>query len=232
MQFLLDGLHEDLNRVRVKPYTASIDSNRRPDEEVAVESWRTHILRNDSHIMDCCFGQLRSHVTCRNCGEESVKFDAYSCLSLPIPYKNLKQIKAAVVLPGCADPTVPWVLNMEYSVPAAATVGEWMQEVERQVRLCCSHYRIPWGQADPQLTLLLEETLLYNYNPGNSSRGQVQGPEEGEVLVGGAGDVKPEESTVPGPLSIPWSGSGSGSGSGVELYTRYRPTGWTAGPVP
>lgn len=32
MAFLLDGLHEDLNRIRKKPYIAIKDSDNRPDE--------------------------------------------------------------------------------------------------------------------------------------------------------------------------------------------------------
>lgn len=32
---MLDTLHEDLNRVRDKPYTNSVDSNDRPDNIVA-----------------------------------------------------------------------------------------------------------------------------------------------------------------------------------------------------
>ena len=34
LSFLLDGLHEDLNRVRMKPLTAAVESKGRPDEEV------------------------------------------------------------------------------------------------------------------------------------------------------------------------------------------------------
>ena len=37
MQFLLDGLHEDLNRVSIKPYMPQQDSAGRPDVEVAAE---------------------------------------------------------------------------------------------------------------------------------------------------------------------------------------------------
>ena len=44
LSFLLDGLHEDLNRVQVKPYVELTDSNGRPDEIVAKE-----VLEN-SHI--------------------------------------------------------------------------------------------------------------------------------------------------------------------------------------
>lgn len=36
MAFLLDGLHEDLNRIQDKPYTETVDSDGRQDE---VSSW-------------------------------------------------------------------------------------------------------------------------------------------------------------------------------------------------
>lgn len=37
LAFLLDGLHEDLNRVHEKPYVELKDSDGRPDAEVATE---------------------------------------------------------------------------------------------------------------------------------------------------------------------------------------------------
>jgi ubiquitin carboxyl-terminal hydrolase 4/11/15 len=51
---LLDGLHEDLNRVKSKPYIAIKDAEGRPDEVVAEEYWRNHLARNDSIIVDLC----------------------------------------------------------------------------------------------------------------------------------------------------------------------------------
>ncbi|KAK4409132.1 Ubiquitin carboxyl-terminal hydrolase 8 [Sesamum angolense] len=54
LAFLLDGLHEDLNRVKCKPYVEAKDSDDRPDEEVADEYWRNHLARNDSIIVDVC----------------------------------------------------------------------------------------------------------------------------------------------------------------------------------
>lgn len=50
----MDGLHEDLNRVKDKPYVKSRDADGRPDEEVADEYWANHIARNDSIIVDVC----------------------------------------------------------------------------------------------------------------------------------------------------------------------------------
>ncbi|KAG5180132.1 hypothetical protein JKP88DRAFT_270259 [Tribonema minus] len=85
MIFLLDGLHEDLNRVRRKPYVEAVESDGRPDAVVAEDSWRRYLLRNDSVLVDRCHGLLRSHVTCPACNYESITFDAYTCLSLPLP---------------------------------------------------------------------------------------------------------------------------------------------------
>ena len=63
LQFLLDGLHEDLNRIYDKPFIEPIEGNGRTDEEVAGESWRNYLKRNDSIIVDTTHGQLKSTVT-------------------------------------------------------------------------------------------------------------------------------------------------------------------------
>jgi ubiquitin C-terminal hydrolase len=39
LSFVLDGLHEDLNRVKVKPIVEGSESDGRPDEIVSKESW-------------------------------------------------------------------------------------------------------------------------------------------------------------------------------------------------
>ena len=58
---MLDGLHEDLNRVKEKPYLELQDSDGRPDEEVAREAWDYHLRRNESVIVDLFQGQVRSN---------------------------------------------------------------------------------------------------------------------------------------------------------------------------
>ena len=84
-QFLMDGLHEDLNRVKTKPYVEELEGYGMKDEIAALESWRKHLLRHDSVIVDNCQGMHRSHLTCPQCGRESIKFDVYSSISLPLP---------------------------------------------------------------------------------------------------------------------------------------------------
>jgi ubiquitin carboxyl-terminal hydrolase 15 len=47
---LLEGLGEDLNRVKKKPYIQNADSNGRPDPVVAEEWWVSHLARERSIV--------------------------------------------------------------------------------------------------------------------------------------------------------------------------------------
>lgn len=83
-QFLMDGLHEDCNRVNNKPYVEDLEGFGMEDTKAAIETWRKHLLRHDSIIVDHCQGMHRNHLTCPSCGRESIKFDVFSTISLPL----------------------------------------------------------------------------------------------------------------------------------------------------
>lgn len=97
LAFLLDGLHEDLNRfaslfwinpnarVTKKPNVTVKESDNRPDDEVAAESWEDHLKRNKSIIVDLFQGQLKSTLVCPQCHHVSTTFDPFMYLSLPLP---------------------------------------------------------------------------------------------------------------------------------------------------
>ncbi|UYV60649.1 SUPT6H [Cordylochernes scorpioides] len=97
LAFLMDGLHEDLNRVHVKPYVKLKDSDGRPDKEVAQEAWENHLLRNRSIIVDLFHGQLQSTVRCEVCGHASVRFDPFNYLSLPLPMEGALHLEVVVM---------------------------------------------------------------------------------------------------------------------------------------
>ena len=69
MSYLLDGLHEDLNRVRNKPLTSPVELEDCPDQEVAEESWRVYRLRNNSYFVDHFQGQFKSTLVCPDCSK-------------------------------------------------------------------------------------------------------------------------------------------------------------------
>ena len=73
LAFLLDGLHEDLNRILKKPYKELPDYDDMPDKEVAEHSWSYHKARNDSIIVDLFQGQFKSRLECNECHKVNEK---------------------------------------------------------------------------------------------------------------------------------------------------------------
>ncbi|KAI9007984.1 hypothetical protein CLU79DRAFT_800368 [Phycomyces nitens] len=97
LAFLLDGLHEDLNRIIKKPYIELPDFKDMSDKEIAQCNWDYHKARNDSIIVDIFQGQFKSRLTCSACNKVSVAFDPYMYLSLPIPVDNSRSIELVYV---------------------------------------------------------------------------------------------------------------------------------------
>lgn len=91
LAYLLDSLHEDLNRILSKPATTKpeLDPELAGDPlevaRVAVESWDVHRLRNDSPILDLFTGMYKSTVVCPVSQQASITFDPFSDLTLPLP---------------------------------------------------------------------------------------------------------------------------------------------------
>ncbi len=54
-----------------------------------LQAWQAHTSREHSIVVDLFTGQLRSSVRCVQCSGQSVRFDAFSCLQLPIPFEQL-----------------------------------------------------------------------------------------------------------------------------------------------
>ncbi|KAG4983603.1 hypothetical protein JHK87_028352 [Glycine soja] len=112
LAFLLDGLHEDLNRVKQKPYIEMKDSDGRPDEEVASECWKNHMARNDSLIVDVCQGQYKSTLVCPVCGKISITFDPFMYLSLPLPSTVTRTMTVTVFYSDGSGLPMPYTVTV------------------------------------------------------------------------------------------------------------------------
>ncbi len=90
LRFLLDGLHEDLNRIIKKPaYYEIKDRKEASDRDVSDEYWKYYTDRNASALSELFCGQLKSKVICETCHHKSVCFDVFWDLSVSIIYMYL-----------------------------------------------------------------------------------------------------------------------------------------------
>lgn len=147
--YLLDGLHEDLNRIKDKPLTEQVESNGRPDHIVADEAWSVHKKRNDSIIVDLFQGQLKSTLVCPNehCVKEksvSVTFDPFMYLSLPLPTEK------TVVIP------VTFISHGAHSRPVKLAVSTNKHGTCRQLREDLCRMISEDGSLDPNNVVLAD----------------------------------------------------------------------------
>lgn len=84
LAFLIDGLHEEMNEIKIKPYV-ELDTDGKPNAELAQLAWDYHISRERSVIADAFDGQLMSTLKCSVCGNVSTSFDPFSTLPVELP---------------------------------------------------------------------------------------------------------------------------------------------------
>ncbi|KAF6214829.1 hypothetical protein GE061_009572 [Apolygus lucorum] len=128
LTFLLDGLHEDLNRIKQKPYTTITDDSDREDKILAQEAWDRHRKRNDSIIVDTFHGLLKSRVVCPDCKKLSVTFDPFCNLSLPLPQKKERLITITFIpFEGSKQ-----IFKYRISIPRQGTIKDLCFEVAQR----------------------------------------------------------------------------------------------------
>ncbi|KAJ3589516.1 hypothetical protein NHX12_010361 [Muraenolepis orangiensis] len=91
LRFLLDGLHNDVNRATVCP-RLSEDFDHLSDTEKSQKMWNQYRQSEDSKVVDLFVGQLKSSLTCSECGFCSTMFDPFWDLSLPIAQKSSEEV--------------------------------------------------------------------------------------------------------------------------------------------
>ena len=113
LNYMLDVLHEDSNRVRNKPYVEGLEDEWVKNTSlprVGEEAWRRFLRRNRSIMADVAMGQVLNTVTCPVCNFSSRSFDPFNLLSIPFPTVADVIFKCYVVRRASALNT-PWVLN-------------------------------------------------------------------------------------------------------------------------
>ncbi|KAM4737688.1 ubiquitin carboxyl-terminal hydrolase 19 isoform 2-T2 [Anableps anableps] len=138
MAFLLDGLHEDLNRIQNKPYTETVDSDGRLDEVVAEEAWQRHKMRNDSFIVDLFQGQFKSKLVCPTCSKVSITFDPFLYLPVPLPQKQ----KVLSVFYFAKEPHKKPIKFLVSVSKENSSTAEVLESISRSVRVKSENLRL------------------------------------------------------------------------------------------
>jgi ubiquitin C-terminal hydrolase len=97
ISYLLDGLHEDLNRIVKKPSTTKPEGTIGQDEQLATDTWNVHLKRNNSFVTDHFQGLLKSTLICPDCQNVAVTFDPYMYLPLPLPVQKNRILTLTIV---------------------------------------------------------------------------------------------------------------------------------------
>ncbi|XP_026879359.2 ubiquitin carboxyl-terminal hydrolase 11 [Electrophorus electricus] len=185
LSFLLDGLHEDLNRVKNKEYIELRDADGRPDQEVAEEAWRNHRRRNDSVIVDTFHGLFKSTLVCPECHKVSVTFDPFCYLSIPLPVSKERVMEVFFVsLDPLAKPEQHRVVvpkaGLVFDLCTALSQATHVPANQMVVADVFNHRFYKIYQADESLSCILDRDDIFVYEVSSSS---VDREEDEEVLL-------------------------------------------------
>ena len=90
LTFMLDNIHEDLNRNKEKKYVELNEQQPNESDEQASERWwNSNLSRDNSIIVDLFYGQYKSTVQCPVCSKNNINYDQFMCLGLPIPNNGI-----------------------------------------------------------------------------------------------------------------------------------------------
>uniref|UniRef100_A0A672HZB2 Ubiquitin carboxyl-terminal hydrolase n=1 Tax=Salarias fasciatus TaxID=181472 RepID=A0A672HZB2_SALFA len=177
LSFLLDGLHEDLNRVKNKEYIELRDADGRPDQEVAEEAWRNHQRRNDSVIVDTFHGLFKSTLVCPECHKVSVTFDPFCYLSVPLPVSTERVMEVFFV---SLDPYAKPVQH-RIVVPKAGKVFDLCTALSEATNMVVAdvfnHRFYKIYTAEEALSIILDRDDIFVYELS------AQEEEQGEVVL-------------------------------------------------
>jgi len=182
--FLVDGLHEDLNRVLDKKYTEVPDQDETvSDNQLADEAWERHLLRNRSVIVDLFQGQLKSAVTCPQCGFISRTFDPLMFLSVPIPTTNVIKLNIIYVPKDFSMPRKYFQIEIEKN--SASKVQSLIEDISRFAEVNPNEICLVEMSRGNINRKLDERGYLYNVSKDNIFAFQIEpaNKEAGEKLL-------------------------------------------------
>ena len=98
LMFLLNFLHDEINKENIKPGSTFYEPPKREDESdinASQRFWDLFRRKNNSIIIDLFYGQLKNYTRCLTCGNSQTTFEVFNILPIEIPI--LKKINILLV---------------------------------------------------------------------------------------------------------------------------------------
>ena len=94
LTYLLDALHMSFSYEINVDIKGSIETDQDKLMKMSLENWKTNYEKNYSFLVDIFNGSLYNDIKCNNCDHNSIVFEPYTSLSVPLTQDNLT---------GCLD---------------------------------------------------------------------------------------------------------------------------------
>ena len=160
LSFLLDGLHEDLNKVLKKPYIAQKDNLifQNPNDEFNYYR-KIFFARNQSIIIDLFYGIYKSILYCpnQNCNNISNTFDPYSIITLSLNnnIENQKMKNIQIYFLYADFPCK--ILNFELEIKENSTIKNFRQKINYILHCGVNTFQMYFIK-DKIIPILIDET--------------------------------------------------------------------------
>jgi len=182
LSYMLDGLHEDLNRIVKKPFVEDIEFKNQKDEELSNGSWANYLKRNQSIIIDLFVGQYKSRLDCPDCKKISITFDPFISISLPVPH--LITIPLIFFFIFKDSKKMPYKISI--SLPAESKCIHLLEYLEKNLNI----------KVENMLIALMKEHIIVDYVNMSKPLKCLEDHENGNILIYEVGDVPPNQSSL------------------------------------
>ncbi len=158
ISFLLDELHEDLNKVLIKPYIEKDDNLVfASDIEECIYNKNNFLARNQSIIVDLFYGMFKSTVVCPNqdCKNISKSYDPYSVISIPI---NVKAITKEIIVYFIFEKFEYKIIQYKMTVPYDMGIYSFRKKIEYLFQIGYNTFEIYKNKGN-ELVLIKDENM-------------------------------------------------------------------------
>jgi hypothetical protein len=158
LEFFIDKIHEDLNKVGKKPYTEIPEGDGTNDVDISRLAWERHGMRHDSIVKDVFGGQLRSQLVCPACSRVSVKFDYFTTLQLAIPLQSEVVVKVLYVptvqtVAALSDPPMLVSIKLELNKNGRALKAAVAERISNEFDVIIDPTSLELFEVDPETRL-------------------------------------------------------------------------------